>query len=183
MNKLYVSLTFIALLACVACQRQQAEERTKAENEGEMQKRLSAEHQAQGQQEVTQRDSSASPADRSVFKSQAQKFQPRRTVPMSSPLQAKVPQGILEPILNKAAELAKVDREQLVIVRAEPAAWNDGSLGCPEPGMTYTQALVNGYWVVIDAAGQNYDFRVDGGGNFRLCPPGQGHPPSPAATQ
>ena len=26
--------------------------------------------------------------------------------------------------------------------------------------MMYTQVLVNGYWVVIDAAGQNYDFRV-----------------------
>jgi hypothetical protein len=37
--------------------------------------------------------------------------------------------------------------------------------------------------VVIDAAGQNYDFRVDGGGNFRLYPSGQGHPPSQAATQ
>jgi hypothetical protein len=47
----------------------------------------------------------------------------------------------------------------------------------------YTQALVNGYFVVIDAAGQNYDFRVDGRGNFRLCPSGQGHPPSQAATQ
>jgi hypothetical protein len=29
--------------------------------------------------------------------------------------------------------------------------WNDGSLGCPEPGMMYTQALVNGYWLIIEA--------------------------------
>src|SRR5438105_6235108 len=56
--------------------------------------------------------------------------------------------------------------------RAESVVWNDGSLGCPEPEMMYTQALVNGYWVVIDASGQNYDFRVDNRGNFRLCPPG-----------
>jgi hypothetical protein len=69
------------------------------------------------------------------------------------------------------------------MVRAESAVWNDGALGCPEPGMMYTQALVNGYWVVIDAAGQNYDFRVDSGGNFRLCPPGQGRPPPQAATR
>ncbi len=69
------------------------------------------------------------------------------------------------------------------MVRAESAVWNDGALGCPEPGMMYTQALVNGYWVVIDAAGQNYDFRVDSRGNFRLCGPGQGRPPSQAATR
>jgi len=69
------------------------------------------------------------------------------------------------------------------MVRAESAVWSDGALGCPEHGVMYTQALVNGYFVVIDAAGQNYDFRVDGRGNFRLCPSGQGHPPSQAATQ
>jgi len=42
----------------------------------------------------------------------------------TSPLQANVPHPILEPILDKAAELAKVVREQLVIVRAESAIWN-----------------------------------------------------------
>ena len=98
-------------------------------------------------------------------------------------MKGEVPQGILEPILNKAAALAKVAREQLVIVRAESVVWNDGSLGCPEPGMMYTQALVNGYWVVIEAAGQKYDFRVDRSGRFQLCPAGRGRPPSqPAAN-
>jgi hypothetical protein len=94
------------------------------------------------------------------------------------PVQGKVLQGILDPILKEAAALANVARKQLVIVRAEPVVWNDGSLGCPEPGMMYTQALVNGYWVVIDAAGQTYDFRVARGGSFRLCPAGRGHLPA-----
>ncbi len=94
------------------------------------------------------------------------------------PVQSAVPKEILEPVLNKAAALANVSRDQLVIVRAEPAVWNDGSLGCPEPGMQYTQALVEGYWVVIKAGGQTYDFRVGPGGSFQLCLPGRGHPPS-----
>jgi len=99
------------------------------------------------------------------------------------PVKGEVPKGILDPILKEAAALAKVAREQLVIVRAQPVVWNDGSLGCPEPGKMYTQALVNGYWVVIEAAGQKYDFRVDRSGRFQLCPPGQGQPPSqPAAN-
>ena len=93
-------------------------------------------------------------------------------------MNGEVPQRILDPILKEAAALANVAREQLVVVRAEPVVWNDGSLGCPEPGNMYTQALVNGYWVVIDAAGKTYDFRVDRGGNFRLCPGGLGHPPA-----
>jgi hypothetical protein len=98
------------------------------------------------------------------------------------PMENRIPKQILEPILKEAASLASVPREQLVIERAERVVWNDGSLGCPEPGMMYTQALVNGYWVVIGAAGQTYDFRVGRGGSFRLCPPGRGDPsPQPRA--
>ena len=97
-------------------------------------------------------------------------------------MKEQVPQAILDPILKEAAALAEVARDQLVIVRAESVVWNDGSLGCPEPGMMYTQALVNGYWIVIEAAGQTYDFRVGSGGSFRLCPAGQGHPPSQASA-
>jgi len=97
-------------------------------------------------------------------------------------MKGQVPQAILDPILKEAAALAKLDREQLVIVRAESVVWNDGSLGCPEPGMMYTQAQVNGYWIVIEAAGQKYDFRVGRRGSFRLCPAGRGHPPSQSAA-
>jgi len=98
----------------------------------------------------------------------------------SSPMMTGVPKGILDPILKEATKLANVPREQLVIVRAEAVVWNDGSLGCPEPGMEYAQALINGYWVLIKAAEQTYDFRVGGGGSFRLCPQGRGHPPLPS---
>jgi hypothetical protein len=98
-------------------------------------------------------------------------------------VKGEVPQAILEGILKEVAALERVGPDQVAIERAESVIWNDGSLGCPEPGMMYTQALVNGYWVVIDAAGQKYDFRVGSGGSFRLCPPGQGRPPSqPAAN-
>ena len=65
-------------------------------------------------------------------------------VPTPAEETSPVPQAILELILNKAAELAKVAREQLVVVRAESAVWNDGSLGCPEPGMMYTHRLLTG---------------------------------------
>ena len=102
------------------------------------------------------------------------------STPKNSRPQTQVPQAILGPILNEASKLSNVPVRQLVIVRAEPVVWNDGSLGCPEPGMEYTQTLVNGYWVVIEAAGQTYDFRVGPSGSFRLCPAGRGQPPLPS---
>ena len=105
------------------------------------------------------------------------------TIGETSPVKGEVPQAILESILKEAAVQAKVDRDQLVVARAQSVVWSDGSLGCPEPGMMYTQTLVNGYWVIIEARGKQYDFRVGSGGSFRLCPPGQGRPPSlPAAN-
>jgi hypothetical protein len=93
-------------------------------------------------------------------------------------VKGEVPQAILETILKEVAALARVGPDQVAIERAESVVWNDGSLGCPEPGMAYTQALVKGYWVVVEAAGKKYDFRVGSAGSFRLCPFGQGHPPS-----
>lgn len=102
------------------------------------------------------------------------------STPQMSRVESQVPEAILGPILNEAAKLANVPPQQLVIVRAEAVVWNDGSLGCPEPGMEYAQALINGYWVLIKAAGQTFDFRVGGGGSFRLCPQGRGRPPRPS---
>src|SRR5439155_20676591 len=76
------------------------------------------------------------------------------------PMKGQVPQAILDPILEEAPALAEVARDQLVIVRADAVVWNDGALGCPEPVMLYNRALVKGYSVVIEAAGQTYDSRV-----------------------
>lgn len=55
------------------------------------------------------------------------------------------------------------------VVRAESVEWPDGSLGCPEPGQMYTQAIVPGYRVDFEVAGRLYSYRVDQRGNFKLC--------------
>ena len=105
------------------------------------------------------------------------------STPEKSRFESQVPKAILDRIVDEAAKLANVPRERLLIVRAEAVIWNDGSLGCPEPGMQYTQALVNGYWVVIRSAEGVYDFRLRRDGGFRLCPEGRGHPPLPSDVQ
>ncbi len=65
----------------------------------------------------------------------------------------------------------------LTLVRAQAVTWSDGSLGCPEPGMSYTQALVEGYWIVLDAGDQTLDYRASASGAFKLCPDSMGVPP------
>jgi hypothetical protein len=85
---------------------------------------------------------------------------------------ASIPDEILDPILDDAATRIGVPAEEIAVVRAEAVTWSDGSLGCPEPGMGYTQALVDGYHVVLSAAEQELDYRVDRLGGFRVCDDG-----------
>jgi hypothetical protein len=100
------------------------------------------------------------------------------TGPTSRESAAILPAAILDPILDDAARRSAVPRGDLRIVRADGATWSDGGLGCPLPGMLYPQVLVEGYWVVVDAAGEELDYRGAASG-FRLCeiPSNERRPP------
>ena len=91
------------------------------------------------------------------------------TVAVNPPTTGEVPGEILDEILLDVAERSDVPRDEVSILRSEAIDWSDGSLGCPEPGQLYTQAIVPGYWVEIEAAEMLYDYRVDGQGGIRLC--------------
>ena len=43
--------------------------------------------------------------------------------------------------------------------------------------MSYTQALVPGYRVIFEAAGNQYDYHVGQRGQFILCPPNRSKDP------
>lgn len=80
-----------------------------------------------------------------------------------------VPADILQAISEDAAAVTATEISDVEVVMAKAVTWNDGSLGCPEPGMMYTQALVDGYQVVVRAADQELDYRVGRNGEFRIC--------------
>ena len=96
---------------------------------------------------------------------------PAAPVPPSSDTGAvgEVPEALLGQILADAAGRADVDADAIEVVSAEAVTWSDGSLDCPEPGMLYTQALVDGYHVVLDADGTELDYRATASGTYRLC--------------
>jgi hypothetical protein len=89
-----------------------------------------------------------------------------------------VPESLLNKIVDDLVARTGADRQSIEVVRAEAVVWNDGSLGCPQPGMEYTQMLVDGYWVVLRAGGQDYDFRATQAGYFILCEGSQVEPGS-----
>jgi hypothetical protein len=54
-------------------------------------------------------------------------------------------------VVDLAARL-RVEPGQIEVISAEPITWSDGSLGCPQPDQLYTQALVDGYRVILGHA-------------------------------
>ena len=93
------------------------------------------------------------------------------------PFETDVPLELMEQVVDEAAVLADVGLGDVQIVRAEMVTWSDATLGCPEEGEVGAQVLTDGYWVVLEAGGQEYDFRAAESGPPRLCPEGQGEPP------
>lgn len=81
------------------------------------------------------------------------------------------PIDIVGPIVADASDLTGWPVSEVVLVSCAEVTWPDGSLGCPQPGMLYPQALVDGYRVIVRVAGQDLDYRVRGPGSFRRCIP------------
>ena len=111
---------------------------------------------------------------------QASRFQttgpmPSASAPSGTP--APVPDAKLQAI---HADLAArgVATDQVQVVSAEQVTFNDGSLGCPSPGVQYTQAQVDGMRVVVQAEGRTYDYRFGTTDTPKLC-----ERPGPRATE
>ena len=80
-----------------------------------------------------------------------------------------LPAAIIDPIVADAATRLGVDPSAVQVVAAEQKTFGDGSLGCPRPGEMYTQAVVEGYQVIVEANGTQLDYRGSAPGQFRIC--------------
>lgn len=87
-----------------------------------------------------------------------------------------VPDDLMASVLADAETRTGLDRSDMTVLRAEAVTWQDGSLGCPEPGMSYTQALVDGYWVELVADGETLDYRLSSDGGVKFCAGGGSEP-------
>ena len=95
---------------------------------------------------------------------------------------APVPVGVAAAIrqaLAHASQHTGLPADELQIVSAESVTWPDGSLGCPQPGMAYTQALVPGFRVRLRAGDEVLDYHSGRSGAPTLCPPGRARDPLP----
>lgn len=78
----------------------------------------------------------------------------------------------IQTAVDEAAASAGVDPDEVEVVVAEHVTWSDGALGCPQPDEAYSQALVEGYRIELDVAGETVVYHgADGDGPFRCDDP------------
>jgi hypothetical protein len=108
---------------------------------------------------------------------------PKRVLPSEviTPVIEEVPTELLDSILKDLSGRTGTTIEKINVIQAQSIVWNDGALGCPQPGMMYTMALVPGYRVILEVGNQKYDYHAAETGYFFVCE--SGLPPiSPQAT-
>ena len=79
------------------------------------------------------------------------------------------PTELLEAITNDLAKHLGVSATALQVLSSQSVVFNDGSLGCPKAGAQYTQALVDGYQVLLTDGSRKYDYRADQNKRFFQC--------------
>lgn len=99
---------------------------------------------------------------------------PERVPPTEiiTPVTGEVPTELLSSILKDLSKRTGTAIEKIYVIQAQAIVWNDGSLGCPQPGVMYTQALVNGYRVILEVGVQKYDYHAADNGYYFLCESG-----------
>jgi hypothetical protein len=95
---------------------------------------------------------------------------------MPSTPDSPVPADVIASALVQAAiddlvERTGADRAAVEVVSVDEVDWPDGSIGCPQPGMVYTQAIVNGTRIVLRYDGLSYDYHQGGSRSVFYCPP------------
>ncbi len=93
------------------------------------------------------------------------------------------PAGLLTAVMADAAARTGIPEDELVVIQDQAVVWPDGSLGCPRPGMMYTQALVDGYHILIQAGETVLDYRATQRGSFTLCESELRVPPAQTPSQ
>lgn len=95
---------------------------------------------------------------------------------------SKVPDEVIqrEPVQAAIADLAKrqnVEPNAVEVVSFADVVWRDGSIGCPQDGMMYTQALVPGHLLILAVDGNDAHYHAAEGKEFTYCADPQ--PPAP----
>lgn len=79
-----------------------------------------------------------------------------------------LPEEVAAAIADAAVRF-DVPESEVAVAGALRVVWSDGSIGCPEDGMMYTQALVDGYLLTLEVDGRRVPYHGADGEPPFLC--------------
>lgn len=71
--------------------------------------------------------------------------------------------------LNALATTLNVPAPSITVVSEIEAQWPDSSLGCPQPGQAYVQAVTSGYVFILKSGDTDYEVHVDKDQHYVVC--------------
>jgi hypothetical protein len=89
--------------------------------------------------------------------------------------------GLQQAIVAARQDLAGrrgIEVNSIQVLEADAVNWRSGAIGCPQPGVYYTQALVPGYRLLLQAGSEVFAYHSRQGGDPFLCPPGRAETPA-----
>jgi len=79
------------------------------------------------------------------------------------------PQPAVDAALRDASLHLSVALADLKVDQVQPRQWGDSSLGCPKPGLMYSQIVTPGFLILISGAGKQLEYHSDSRGQVVLC--------------
>lgn len=72
-------------------------------------------------------------------------------------------QNLIDKARMELAQQLSIQVTQINLIQAISAIWPDSSLGCPQPGMAYSQVLTPGYLIQLQVQADNgvYEYHTD----------------------
>ena len=67
------------------------------------------------------------------------------------------------------AQRLQVPKASVLVVEQTEKTWTDSSMGCPVPGFSYLQVLVNGSQLVMDVGGILFYYHSGGSRDYFYC--------------
>ena len=68
------------------------------------------------------------------------------------------------------ADRLGIELDAIKLTAARKVTWRSGALGCPKPGMNYTQALVPGVLILLNVGDEAYGYHAKTDGKPFYCP-------------
>lgn len=93
------------------------------------------------------------------------------TPPPGAPAQPRAPgnHDMLNLMVRDLAQRLGTAPSAIQVLTVQPVVWDDGSLGCPQPGHSYVQAQTPGVRVVFSNQNKTYQYHGAESGNFVYC--------------